>query len=68
MALWSVAFFTQAAILENAQLLSGAVWPTCHTGHRHPMELSQEGEHDWPAWSCPKNPFYRRPVGQHPGP
>ncbi|WP_157877920.1 hypothetical protein [Streptomyces torulosus] len=63
-----VAFHVQAALLENMQILRGRQpWPACREGHPHPMELSTEGEEDWPAWRCPKNRAYRLPLGQHPG-
>ncbi|MFI9045473.1 hypothetical protein [Streptomyces sp. NPDC053427] len=64
----SLAFHTQAAVLENLQEIDGKrAWPVCQGRHRHPMSLARVGEEAWPHWHCPSNPSYRWPVGQHPG-
>lgn len=64
----SLAFHTQAAVLENLQLVDGSrAWPACRGTHQHPMSLASDGEGSWPYWRCPSDPSCRRPVGQHPG-
>ncbi|MEU9126152.1 hypothetical protein AB0C96_41185 [Streptomyces sp. NPDC048506] len=64
----SLAFHTQAAVLENLQAIKGGrPWPVCQGKHPHPMSLASDAEGGWPYWYCPKNPSYRFAVGQHPG-
>ncbi|MGX1762560.1 hypothetical protein ACWIG5_37680 [Streptomyces lydicus] len=64
----SLAFHTQAAVLENLQeMKNGHAWPVCQGKHPHPMSLGSDGEGSWPYWYCPKNPSYRFAVGEHPG-
>ncbi|MGY4957783.1 hypothetical protein [Streptomyces nigrescens] len=64
----SLAFHTQAAVLENLQQIDGSsAWPACRGKHRHPMSLASDGEGAWPYWCSPSDPSYRWPVGQHPG-
>lgn len=64
----ALAFHTQAAILENLQLLPlDRPWPMCKDGHPHPMDLAWAGGDEWPHWRCPATDVYRWPVGEHPG-
>ncbi|MFD0163922.1 hypothetical protein ACFVJH_07175 [Streptomyces decoyicus] len=64
----SLAFHTQAAVLENLQSIEGGrAWPVCRGNHRHPMALAADREGSWPHWKCPSDPSYRWPVGEHPG-
>ncbi|WP_432146981.1 hypothetical protein [Streptomyces sp. bgisy084] len=64
----SLAFHTQASILENLQLIEGGrAWPACQGKHRHPMVLASDSEGAWPYWKYPRDPSYRWPVGEHPG-
>ncbi|MEW1751567.1 hypothetical protein ACIQU1_22975 [Streptomyces angustmyceticus] len=64
----SLAFHTQAAVLENLQLIEGGrAWPVCRGKHRHPMALVSESEGGWPHWKCPVDASYHCAVGEHPG-
>ncbi|MFI1496148.1 hypothetical protein [Streptomyces platensis] len=64
----SLAFHTQAAVLENLQQIEGSrAWPACRGKHQHPMSLTSDGEGGWPYWHCPVAPSYRWPIGQHLG-
>ncbi|MGY5079199.1 hypothetical protein ACWIGX_19245 [Streptomyces nigrescens] len=64
----SLAFHTQAAVLENLQQIEvSRAWPACRGAHQHPMSLTSDGEGGWPYWRCPVAPSYRWPVGEHPG-
>lgn len=67
-AVQTLAFHTQATVLENLQVIEGGrAWPVCRGKHSHPMTLTSNGEGAWPHWRCPLDPSYRWPVGEHPG-